>query len=259
MFSDEQLIEAVESSIFLPTLPGRFEALNIPGVRGRFGPGVQGGFINRVGATRLTSEQAPKVIKAVREHFEALNLSFGWFVVSSDTPDDLQEHLQQAGFEQVVTAAGMVHTDLDREFPTRPGVTVRPASSEERHLVSHVYETGFPIDKTASDLFADMIETPSMVHYLVYLENVSEPVGATSMFYEQSHNAVVLELSVILEEYRGQGIYKNLIAQRIHDARRDGIKLAVVQAIEATSAPALRRHGFVKKSVIQLWWIPQET
>ena len=256
MLSEEQLIEAVESSIFLPSLPGRLEALNIPGVQGCFAPGIRSGIIDRVGATRLTSEQTPKVIKAVREHFEALGLGFGWFVASSDTPDDLQEHLQQAGFRQSSwTMAGMAHTDLYHEFPTRSGVTVRPASAEERHLVSRAYEIGFPMKKTTSDFFADM---PSIMHYLVYLENISEPVGATSMFYEQSHNAVVLEASAILEEYRGQGIYNNLIAQRIHDARRDGIKAAVVQARDTTSAPALRKRGFIKKSEIQIWLPPQE-
>jgi GNAT superfamily N-acetyltransferase len=254
MYSEEQLIQATESSLFLPILPGRTAALNIPGVQGHYGLGMQGGFINRVGGSRLTSEQAPQVIKAVQDHFKALDQSFIWCVASSDTPDDLGEQLHHAGFKAGWTLHGMVLTDLDREFPMRSGVSVRRATPDDRPLVSQIYHVGFPMDDMAtSDLYADMMETPSMVHYLVYLENVNEPVGATSMFYVSEYNAVILESSAILEEYRGQGIYKNLIAQRLEDARSDGMKLAVVQANIASAAPALRQLGFVQKTVIQAW------
>jgi GNAT superfamily N-acetyltransferase len=257
MLTEEQLIQVVESSIFLPILPGRFEALDIPGVQGRYAKGVSGGFINRVGGSRLSSGQIHRTIEAVMDHFNALNQKFMWFVASSDTPNDLQQQLQEAGFSPSWIMSGMVLTDLSQDFPTSLGVRVTRARPNERDLVSRIYQDGFPLGKTNSDLFADMIDIPSLAHYLVYLENVDEPIGVTSMFYIPHYEAVILEASAILEPFRGQGIYKNLITQRIHDARADGMKVAVVQANEATSAPALRKIGFVKKSDIRLWSPPE--
>lgn len=252
MFSEEQLIQAAESSLFLPTLPGRLGKLEISGVQGHYGLGVQGGMINRVGGSRLTSEQAPQVIRAVQDHFKSLDQTFSWLVASSDTPNDLEEHLQMAGSTLGWTLHGMVLTDLEQEFPMRSGVNVQRANLADRHLISHVYHLGFPIDDpVAADLYADLMEIPTMVHYLVYLDGITEPVGATSMFYVPEYNAVILESSALLEAYRGQSIYKNMIAQRLYDARRDGMKLAVVQANVASSAPALRELGFVPKTVIK--------
>ena len=252
MFSEEQLIQAAESSLFLPTLPGRLEKLEIAGVRGHFGHGVHGGMINRVGGSRLISEQATPVVKAVQDHFKSLDQTFNWLIASSDTPDNLEEHLQAAGSTLGWTLHGMVLSDLEKEFPIRSGVSIKRANSNDRHLVSHVYHLGFPIDDpAASDLYADLMAIPTMVHYLVYLDGVNEPVGATSMFYVPEYNAVILESSALLEAYRGLSIYKSMIAQRLSDARDDGVKLAVVQANVASSAPALYELGFVPKTVIK--------
>jgi GNAT superfamily N-acetyltransferase len=178
-------------------------------------------------------------------------------VTDIDTPESLAASLQSVGFEPGLTFAGMVLSELDQAFPMHPQVTVKPASADERHLVSDIYQTGFMPDKAAADLFADMIEIPTMTHYLVYLTGIDEPVGATSAFYIQDYQAVVLEASLILEEYRGKGIYKSLIAQRLDDARTAGMKIALVQAIKATSAPALQKLGFIEKCTIQSWnWVP---
>jgi GNAT superfamily N-acetyltransferase len=253
MLSDNQMIRAVKRSLFLPTVPGRFEALDIPGVQGRYGISVQGGFINRVGDSTLTAEELNDTVHAVVNHFESLGQSFSWFVSSHDTPENLAEHLQKAGFERGWMLLGMVLSELGNEFPMHPDVTIRRAGLDDRHQISRIYQTGFIPDKAASDLFAEMMETPTMTHYLAYLDGVDEPVGATSAFYIEEYQAVVLEASLIHEAYRGRGIYKSLIAQRLHDAYADGMRLAIVQANVASSAPALRKLGFVEKCTIQSW------
>ena len=71
---------------------------------------------------------------------------------------------------------------------------------------------------------------------------------------------VVLEASLILEPYRGNGFYRSLVAQRLHDAYRDGMRVAIVQAYAKTSAPKLREFGLVEVCAIWTWrWSPEGT
>lgn len=257
MIDEAQMIEAARNSLFLPTLPGRYDALDIPGIQGRYGYGVQGGFVNRVGAANLAAEQADATIQAVINHFDTLKQTFAWFVTCTDTPGDLEERLERAGFERALDFSGMVLPEIHDGFPMHPRVTVRPARTDERQHVSRIYQAGLAPDKAAADLFADMMETPTMTHYLAYLDGVDEPIGATASFYIEDHRTVVLEASLILEPYRGNGFYKSLVAQRLHDAYRDGMRVAVVQAFVKTSAPKLRKLGFVEKCAMRTWrWSP---
>jgi hypothetical protein len=48
----------------------------------------------------------------------------------------------------------------------------------------------------------------------------------------------------VLESTRGQRLYRGLVAARLASLRARGMRLAVTQAREGTSAPILERLGF---------------
>lgn len=61
--------------------------------------------------------------------------------------------------------------------------------------------------------------------------------------------------AAVLEEFRGRGVYRALVAARVHDARSRGATLAIVHA-EQTSSPILRRLGFRKYGERRLTRLP---
>ncbi len=257
MISEEQIIGLLKSCSILPILSEQTQALEIPYVVGSYAKDARGGgFINRVGSFQIPVEHIDSSIQAVINYFGARNQSFDWFSTSADGSGQLNDHLNKWGFTPVVTLSGMVLTDLNQDFPMRDDVIVQLVEPDERHLVSRIYQAGFPMDKLSADLLADMIALPHMNHYLVYLEGVDEPVGAATGLYDEEHQALILEVATILEAYRGQGIYNSLIVPRLHKAHADGMKLALVQASISTSATALRKLGFVEKIIIDIWTPP---
>ncbi|WP_124707437.1 GNAT family N-acetyltransferase [Gordonia insulae] len=67
------------------------------------------------------------------------------------------------------------------------------------------------------------------------------PVGAGG--YSLAGEVARLWGAAVLPEYRGRGVYRGLILDRVLDGRRRGATLALVHA-EQTSSPILQRIGF---------------
>ena len=265
LLMDQDILYVVESSICMPTVPHKLEALPIPGVAGHYSQkhvgGTTAGVINRVGRTRLTTDNADATIKAVRDHFAALNQRFIWMVTAElSSPPDLTLRLEKAGFTKRFEVAGMYLTKLTQPITLNPAVRVLRANTSDNDVVSKLYQKAFPLDHEVADLFVELINAMEAAHYLAYLAGVEEPVGVASMYYLQDLSAVVLAAAATLDRYRGQGIYKCLLARRLVDAHADAIQVATLQAIRTTSQPILSKLGFVECCNILVYvWDPAET
>jgi GNAT superfamily N-acetyltransferase len=262
--TEQDMLYAVESGICIPAVPHKLEALTIPGVTGHFSQrrveGSTTGVINRVGRTRLTTENADATIKAIRTHFTARNQRFIWIVTEElSTPPDLTARLENAGFTRRFEMAGMSLTELTRPITLNPAVRVQRANASDNEKVSKLYQHAFPLDQDVADIFVDLIDALAGAHYLAYFENVDEPIGVASMFYTPDPSVAVLEAAATLEAYRGQGVYRSLLARRLADAQADAMQLAVIHAIRTTSQPVLSKLGFVERcNMIIYVWDPAE-
>ncbi len=78
------------------------------------------------------------------------------------------------------------------------------------------------------------------------------PVGAAS--YVAFPRSAFLTGGVVLEAFRGRGLYRALVHTRLTHARASGIGLATTHARESTSAPILEMLGFATVCTIPMYF-----
>ncbi len=57
----------------------------------------------------------------------------------------------------------------------------------------------------------------------------------------------------VVPAYRGRGAYRALVARRLRDARSTSADFALVKAVDDTSAPILKRLGFIRYGEQDCW------
>jgi len=258
------LLDAIETGLFLlPELPGRVDWLSVPGVRGRMTPSSDF-FANTVGASTLNAGNADETIGEVCGLFVSQNKEFGWLVGPRSTPTDLVHRLNCAGLEKIVDMAGMVHTGLGIPIPTNPAIRVREATGEDVDQASRLLAAALGVSPEGARVVTEALllgqQTAIRTRvYLAFVKDADEPVAYASTIYVPDQPIVVLFCAATLEPYRGRGIYTSLVARRLADARKDGARAAVIQAVRATSAPICQELGFVEFGSLEWYvWFPED-
>ncbi len=257
--SERSILHAVENSMFeFPEIKGRWDIVDFPGVRAHATPDVSHPFGNMVGVSTLTEANADAVIEQVKDFFGKRGHVVGWWLNPSSTPIDLVARLEAAGFSRIVEQAGLVLTDLAREMPRHPEVTVRRATDRDRTDVVRLYEQGYPIPEALASVYCDVLSLVDCGHhYLAYLDGVEGPVAVSSMFSPRGSSVMVMQGAATLEPHRGHGTYTALMAARLADARAMGKDAAVLQGDRKTSAPICVKLGFREICSVDFYaWSP---
>jgi GNAT superfamily N-acetyltransferase len=244
----KSILHAIEHSLFeFPQLPGHWDVLTFPGLRAHATPEVSHPFGNMVGVSTLTTENADSVIAQVQEFFGKRGHMVGWWLNPSSTPVDLVARL--------VEQAGMVLTDMGREFSCNPRVTVRRANEADRDDVIRLYEVAYPIPERLAAIYYDVLPLAGSggAHYLAFIDGVKAPVAVSSMFSHKGSRVAVLQGAATLDEYRGHGLYTAMVAARVADARAMGQEAAVLQGDRKTSAPICVKLGFEEVCSVDLY------
>jgi N-acetylglutamate synthase-like GNAT family acetyltransferase len=235
-------------------VPGKLTAITFPGIRGRI-TSASSIFANLVGAHGPTPETMEDSISRTHELFRNQKKEYGW-IVGPASPAGLADRLRRDGMtlERDLEMAGMSLTDLKTPIPANPAVTVQQITRADLELASRVLAPALEIPEDAARIINEAelrSQEAGRGHvYLAYLNG--EAVAFASSIYLVESSIAVLFCAATLEAYRGRGIYKNLIARRLADARRDGMRAAIVQAVCTSSAPICRRLGF--REVANLEW-----
>ena len=253
--SKEAILRALENSVFeFPEIPGRWELLEVPGVRARATPQTSHPIGNLVGVATLTQDNADAVIAQVRDFFAARDHTVGWWVTPSSTPGDLVLRLEAAGFAKVLEQAGQVLTNLGLAITVNPVVTVRQATHADRDDLIRLYATAYPLPEALAAVITDVLPLAAGGrHYLAFLAGVEEPVAVASMFPFPKSTVAVMQGAATLNAYRGKGVYTALMAKRLADARDMGLEAAILQADRTTSAPICANLGFEEVCSIDLY------
>ena len=240
--TDQNILDAIERSFFsAKPQPGVVELITIEGLTGHYRPAKSHPFINMVGMAQLTPETVTAAIAQVKDFFAEREITFGWLVSSMNTPPDLADHLQAAGFRPMVEMAGMVLRDLEREFTVNPALDVRetePTSS----VVADLFEHGYPLSAEYVEMTVAMLtETDSQV-FVAYQDDTPIAVAFTNYMYDKQ--LAWLGGAATLPDYRGQGAYTALVAKRLAVAHAQGSEAAMLQADRSSSAPIATKLGF---------------
>jgi len=173
-----------------------------------------------------------------------------WWVNDRTQPSDTAEVLLSKGFkvfEVLEVLARPLTGDLTDELAIPADVTVRPALDAETieraaAIDSEVF--GWPPpSRNELDHEIAAIERGELSPRRFVAELDGELVGSAG--YTLMGDVVGLWGAGVLEKARGRGVYRALIAARCQAALADGATLALVRARTTTSAPTLRRIGFV--------------
>ncbi len=236
------------------------EPLSFPGVRGRRTP-LSTPFTNLVGVARPNAEVPDDSIAAVFDEFRSRELSFGW-LLGPNSPDGLAERLEQRGMVRAEEFSGLALTDLEREIPVSQHVSVREVRRENEEQFAELLSRAFGLPAEMVSFLCEILyfaeNEVRARNYFAHVDGVTEPVAAASTIYDPNDPIVILAGSAVLEEHRGQGIYRSLVRRRLADVRRQGIEAAVIQAVRSTSAPICRSLGFEEVCSQELYtWNPK--
>jgi predicted N-acetyltransferase YhbS len=191
--------------------------------------------------------------------YTELQTPFRWHVGPSSRPADLAQRLLARGFEHSDTLAGMcIATDAE-VVAVDPSVVVSELTEDDEEAFANVIASTFDHpDPVRERLLRRLRETRGAErpkHFVARLDG--RVVGSTS--YAPMKRAGFLQGAAVLEEYRGRGIYKQMIRERLERLRGAGCELAVITARTSTSAPICARLGFDRVCSIEVYRHPAGT
>ncbi|WP_226655632.1 GNAT family N-acetyltransferase [Pseudalkalibacillus hwajinpoensis] len=202
-----------------------------------------------------TSVYANKVVRFYRSVADVKEViayfkgsPFSWWVRSSSNSSELESELKTLGFQHEDTYVGLAKILTEEEIPSID-FSFREVTTEE-DVEAHVQVAAEIWGYDSETKQAAVYERASYLKcldrrggYTLVLDN-NKPVGYSNYRYSKDGKAIYLSGAAVLPEYRGKGIYRSLLADRLIEARKRGCELAVTQARVGMSEPILRKSGF---------------
>jgi GNAT superfamily N-acetyltransferase len=180
-------------------------------------------------------------------YFSGLGREFEWKLYGHDQPADLGPRLRDAGFtaqpEETLMIGEVAALTLDTEPPE--GIRVLPVTDRAGvDLVAEVHAKAFGTDSSRlrHQLAARLTADPDTVVAVVALAG-DIPVSAARMELVPGTRFAGLWGGGTVQEWRGRGIYRALVAHRARAAGERGYRYLQVDAM-STSRPILERLGF---------------
>jgi hypothetical protein len=172
-----------------------------------------------------------------------------WWLGPSTQPPDLVARLEALGFRTPGDRVAELISMAALEPPEPAEADVRRVESAEdyRAAAELRWESfGTPPERQDHDgldhAFRTQREADSVIVFLAYADGRPAATGACVV----SDRGLLLFGGATAEWARGRGLYRALVRARWDEAVRRGTPALVVQADPATSAPILRRLGFVE-------------
>ncbi len=199
--------------------------------------------------SRLESADADRIIDREIEHFRALGHCFEWKVFEHDAPADLRHRLVARGFVIEETEAVMV---LD--LAEVPAPLLAPASADIRPLndpdklqdILEVWSRVWPEEDQSHwvrKIAQSMRERPGSVSpYVAYVDGVPAATARLSVAPDDPFG--YLGGGATRAEFRGRGLYTDLLRVRVREAVARGLKYLMVDA-RPMSRPILEKRGFM--------------
>ena len=234
----------------LVELPG-MEVIERPGWWQLITPSFRQGGLNEVSLCVLDGSVVDAAIDRALDDYRSRGLRFRWSVFPGSKPDDLGARLAARGMSPRVTLAmarRVVRSGPESGLEAGPGgegVELRPCGPELIDRCTEIMAEGWG---TAPGPLADYnrraLASERHRFFIAREDGGAWSAAAGSALFDRS---VHLLGAVVLPPSRGRGLYRALVRARTDDAAARGIDLATTHALADTSAPILRRLGFVER------------
>jgi hypothetical protein len=196
--------------------------------------------------SRLDETNADPVIQEQIAYFSAQSLPFEWKVYGHDTPASLDKRLTAHGLTFEEPEAVMV-LDVQKA----PASLLAPVKADVHLLTSRAQLTnvirilegvwGGDFSWVNERLGSHMQMPGYLSIYIAYHQGQSACAGWT--YFHENNPFASLWGGSTLPESRHQGLYTALLAARLQEAQRRGVRYLTVDA-SPMSQPILAKHGF---------------
>ena len=198
--------------------------------------------------SRLDPGNADDVIAAQVEFFKARRQQFEWKLYDYDQPADLARRLVAAGFvaddEELLMVAETEQVAAEVRLPDGVAVAqVTDAAGVGQLFDVHERVFGAAQPRLRQSLFTRLASSPESVAMVIAYAG-AEPVCAARAEFPPGCDFAGLWGGGTVRAWRGQGIYRALVAYRAQLAAARGYRYLQVDALPA-SQPILARLGFV--------------
>jgi hypothetical protein len=221
------------------------------------------GFVERVDTGRYVVLRAPAWAAvsgvrvdtaAVRSTVQGVRELVGerfavWWLGPTTEPPDLDERLRTLGFGLPHDRVAELHSMATVEPPEAVEADVRLVeSSEDYATAAELRWRAFDTPPERQDragleqAYVTQLGADSVLTFLAYADRRPAATGACVV----SERGLLLFGGATADWARGRGLYRALVRARWEEAVRRGTPALVVQADPSTSAPILRRLGFVE-------------
>lgn len=213
-------------------------------------PGSKKTSRNIVLYSEVPDTDAETVIDETIAQYRAIDAPFRWCVGPPTRPLDFGDRLRRRGLVEI-DARGM--SCLPEQFVTSdvPNVDVERVGLDTSDLYADTMVLGWhsgdtpPSQNELTIAREDQLWTLAQTgeRFQSFLARYQGKPAGTAGFILKNDMAYLVGGNV-LPEFRKRGIYRALTAARMARLRELGIRVAVTQAREATSAPILEKLGF---------------
>ncbi|HEY6726334.1 MAG TPA: GNAT family N-acetyltransferase [Polyangiaceae bacterium] len=242
MIDSSVLIGCLENYMFLASRGGGLRRLSYPGVRGHVS-GLAQPLTNLVGAAGSSEAIPERSVDEVFAEFGRLRLPFLW-LVGPHGPEGMGARLRRRGMSPFQQLSGLATSDLD--LPRVSAARLHEVRPDERDRFGAVLLDSFELEGPVLDFLARYYFFASTLrsrNYLAFVDDHPEPAGVASSVYDPESRVAVLAIAAVKQQFRGRGIYRDLVQRRLADAKADGCVAAVVHA-QSTNLRGCLRLGF---------------
>jgi len=177
-------------------------------------------------------EDADALIAEIVGHFKSKDLPPTVFISPACTPTDLPERLLKRGFvKQKEEEAWMLLEDIGDFVVAKPAPKIAVKQIEKRDALTfaEVFLTAFDMPSEYAPYMAQLIEPsiglPNIYHYVAFID--AQAVGVCSLLCYQ--NVGIIGSAGVVPVRRGAKVLNNLAFRVREDARKEGLKIGLLQ------------------------------
>ena len=209
--------------------------------------GIPDTFNNVVLQTRLPSNGAGELIGGALAHFRSRSVRrLSWWTEAGAQETELKKQLVAHGLTFTEGGTGMAADlrALPIDLPTPAGLSISPVENRETlKQWAHIVNAGFGLPLWSETLwfalFADLVFELPLRNYLALLNG--QPVGSAQLFLGAGVAGIYNVACV--PQARGRGVGTAITLATLHEARRLGYHIGILQASHL-GYNVYRRLGF---------------
>lgn len=251
VWSKEKIIEAIEAHHWdhePEHTPTNIEFINNEKVTMIKFAGSNSIYANKV--VRQRFEHPDLDVQEVIQYFG--EVPFSWWVGPNSKPVDLVERLTHYNFGIIDEYIGLAYSlKVWEKGSIRGNYKIVEVENDEQlweqvRVSSAIWGYDEASLQSIFNQRKSYLQSPFRKGGFIVVLDGERGIGYSNYRYSSDGKVLYLNGSAVLPEYRGKGVYSDLVSMRLAEAKSRGCELVTCQARKGTSEPILRKLGFVE-------------